>query len=161
MILAEAHRRLGDKHLAIEAWQQTAALAARVAPRWLEPALWEQIAGERPGATPWTPEVGPALAPLLPESLRQLSTKPAFAAESLVWFAIGHARLERTEAAAALTAFKQADSRGNFPEWDEFLTLHQAKALLTLGKTPEAASLLTALTNRPGALAWRSPALAL
>jgi hypothetical protein len=134
LMLAEAQRHLGELRLAGQTWQQAVVVASRRASRWLEPALWEELAARRPVPTPWPPEMAPALVPLLPESLRALPADPTFVPEALAWFAIGAAQLERAEPAAALTSFKRGDSHGMFPAWDEFLALHQSKALLALGQ---------------------------
>ncbi len=161
LLLAEAQRRLGQLPAAARTWQQTALLAARWATRWPAPALWEQLAAQRPVNTPWPTEAGVALAALLPARLRELPADAKFTPEALVWFAVGNARLQRSEASAALSAFKRADSHGLFPPWDDFLSLYQARALLALEQAPAAVSLLTAVADRPNDLGWRLPALAL
>ncbi len=161
LIQAEAHRHLGQIKSAAQAWQQTAVLIARLNPRLQTPELWEQLAGQRPVPTAWPTDVAAALASRLPAELQELAAKPNFTPESFVWYAIGNARLNRAETSEALTAFKRADSQGAFPLWDDFLVLHQAKALLAMQQTPAATSLLTALVGRTPASPWRSSALAL
>jgi tetratricopeptide (TPR) repeat protein len=161
LILAEAQRHLDQAKAASKTWQQTAGLAARLSPKLQVPDLWEQIAAQRPVSAMWPGDVAAAMAPRLPQCLHGLSKDPAFVPEALVWYTIGNARLTRAEASEALTAFKRADSHGAFPQWDDFLTLHQAKALLAMQQTPAATSLLTTLVGRPSDSPWRSSALAL
>lgn len=160
LTLTEAQRRLGLSDAAAQSWQQAVLMASRHLARWPAPALWEQLAAQRSVSTAWPAPVATAFASRLPAPLQDASKDPRFAAEALVWLHIGNARLERAEAALALPAFKHADSHGAFPSWDEFLSLHQAKALLAMHQTPAATTLLTALTSRADC-PWRLPALAL
>lgn len=161
LILAEAQRRLKQTDEAGRSWQQAVLLASQHSGRWAAPALWEQMAAQRAVSVPWPAPLAKDFAARLPAPLPDLSKDPQFAAEALVWFHIGNARLERSEPALALPAFKHADSHGAFPVWDDFLSLYQAKALLAMRQTPAATSLLTALTNRGADCPWRLPALAL
>jgi tetratricopeptide (TPR) repeat protein len=160
LLLSESQRRLGRGADAARSWLRAVSSATQLAGRWPAPGLWEQLSAQRTLTTPWPAEVATTLTPLLPGQLRDLPKNPAFPAEALVWFAIGNARLERSEAAAALTDFKHADSHGRFADWDDFLCLYQAKALLAMGQAPSAASVLTGLVARAGS-PWQRPALAI
>jgi tetratricopeptide (TPR) repeat protein len=161
LLLSDTQRRLGELQPAAQTWQQSAVLAARLAPRCSVPALWEQLAAQRPITTPWPAEVADRLAALLPQRLHELPKQSAFTPEILVWFAIGKARLDRSEAPQALAAFKRADSLGKLPEWDDFLALYQARALLAVEQAPAAIGVLNAVASRSAASPWRLSALAL
>jgi tetratricopeptide (TPR) repeat protein len=159
LLLSESQRRLGRPEDASQTWQRTVVITARLAPRWSAPGFWEQLSAQRILTTTWPADVATAFAPLLPARLRSLTANPAFAPEALVWFAIGNARLQRSEGPAALTAFKHADSHGQFADWDDFLCLYQAKALLAMEQAAAGVGMLTALVGRTDS-PWHLPALA-
>jgi tetratricopeptide (TPR) repeat protein len=161
LFLAEAQRHLKQTQAAAQTWQHAATEAAFLSRRVQVPNLLEQIAGDRPVPTVWPAEVANALSANLPACLRDLTKDANFTPEAFVWLTIGKARLARAEVPEALTAFKRADSHGAFPVWDDFLALHQAKALLALQQTPAATSVLTPLVGKEPASPWRAPALAL
>ncbi len=160
LILAEAQRRLGQKKESGNAWQNAAVGATHLATKMPIPTILDRLCSERPVTAAWPAQAGKTLATLVPPVLHSTLSQAEFPVESAVWFVIGNGRLQRSEVADALTAFRRAECPQGFAEWNDFLKLHQAKALLALEQTPAAISLLTGFLNQPGS-PWRSSGLAL
>ncbi|MBL8796174.1 MAG: hypothetical protein JNM56_19895, partial [Planctomycetia bacterium] len=142
LLRSEAQRRVGDETQAIADWQQAADLATALLaqPRPVcDPVLWERISYLRPVKTQWSASLGQALTQLDP-SLPAPTAPPAGGnlavqcIESQLWNAIGHWRLERQEAQAALVAFKRAETFSMDNAQRGWLQLCQAQALTQLGQ---------------------------
>lgn len=157
LALAEAQRHLGEYEPASQAWQHAAIQTAKLAPNWAAPSLWEAIAAQRPASTPWPTDVRDGFAPLIPKTAMSLSS---IAPEAVVWFAIGNARLQRSETSAALSAFQRSEAFDPTPAWRDGLHVYQAKSLLALEQTPAAVSLLTLVADQTSS-PWNRSALAL
>ncbi|MCL4201405.1 MAG: hypothetical protein KJ000_02850 [Pirellulaceae bacterium] len=158
LLESDARRRAGDQ-AATAAWQQAVwqlgELAVGSIPM-LDPILWERAAYLRPVDCPWPAEVLQRLAGantrLGIAAEAWFSSQTGFGStagsdETVVWGAIGHARLARDEPQAALVALKRAESMSAHPVLAKRLRLAEAKALSRLGQSAAATAMLAGLVG--------------
>jgi len=163
VLLSETRRRCGDPQGAATCWQSAASRAAELAsarPAVVDPILWERIAYLRPVDMHWPPAMNPGLHQLagqcgmafpLAAEVVPVSTASRGAGlartEMLIWTCIGHWRLARGQAQAALVALKRAEASASKLEDVGRLQLVQAKALSALEQKGAATASLVRLAG--------------
>jgi tetratricopeptide (TPR) repeat protein len=155
LLTSDAQRRAEDQAAAERVWQDAARLAAELlAPptQVIDPILWERIAYLRPVRCAWPGETCHALSDA--NTAFGIVADPPTASASIsstdevpLWTAIGHWRLSRNEAQAALVALKRAESLSSQPYVAGRLQLSQAKALVKLGQSSAATAILIHLAS--------------
>ena len=169
--LSEALRSAGQAAEAASTWRgavemATDLLAGRRPVN--DPIAWEHLSALRPVNTPWPAAVAEHLQHDRPaESEVRLVAVGAnreaaqtWADEAAVWTAIGHWRLDRGEAQAALLAFKRAESATADDVGKERLRSDQASALIDMGEPVRATELLVRLAASSSPMVSR-PSLAM
>jgi hypothetical protein len=171
LLESDARRRAGDP-AATAAWQQAVWQLGELAVGPIpvhDPILWERAAYLRPVDCPWPAEVLQRLADantrLGIAADTWFSPQPGLGSnagsdESVVWGAIGYARLARDEPQAALVALKRAESMTANPQLAKHLRLAEAKALSRLGQSAAATAMLAGLAGDEAPSVSR-PALAM
>jgi tetratricopeptide (TPR) repeat protein len=163
LLVSDAHRRAGDPGSADRSWQDAARLAADLTmarPAVVDPILWERVAYLRPVNCPWPAEVRQALTQVnvtfgIVADARDATMTTAGnrdADESPLWIAVGHWRLARDEAQAALVALKRAESMSADSYVASRLQLSQSKALNRLGQGSAATAILIHLASNSNPL---------
>jgi hypothetical protein len=120
-----------------------------------DPILGERIATQFTNQADWLPAPGsgPSIAEWLGGKLASenvvgpdaLASLPP--AQAVAWLTIGHWRLERGEPKSALAALKKAETADTTGVWREWTQLQQGKALMQLGQSPAAVTILTGLAE--------------
>lgn len=163
LLVSDAQRRAGDPTSADRCWQDAARLAAALAtgrPAVVDPILWERTAYLRPVNSPWPSDVRHALNQVnvtFGIAVGGRDTPTAAGGnrdtdESPLWIAVGHWRLARDEAQAALVALKRAESMSSDPYIANRLQLSEAKALNRLGQSSAASAILIHLASNSNPL---------
>ena len=163
VLLSEAKRRGGDPQGAATCWQSAASRAAELAsarPAGVDPLLGERIAYLRPVDMHWPPAMNPGLHQLaaqcgmaFPSAAEIVPVSTVFhgaglaRTEMLIWTCIGHWRLARGQAQAALVALKRAEASASKHEDVGRLQLTQAKALSALQQKGAATASLVRLAG--------------
>jgi len=154
LLASDAQRRAEDALSADRTWQDAARQAALLIGQstpLTDPILWERTAYLRPAKTPWPGEACRAwreanVAFGIVTDARS-SAAVASTDEAPLWTAVGHWRLARDEAQAALVALKRAETLTPQPYPAARLQISQTKALVRLGQQPAAAAVLTQLAG--------------
>lgn len=157
LLLSDAQRRSEDSARAELSWNQAALLAGELLdgrPPVVDPILWERVAYLRPVNCAWPPEVRRRLAEvntafaIVPDPRQAVSPGGVSALEEApLWIAIGHWRLARDEAQAALVALKRAESSTVDNYIGQRLQLAQARSLAHLGQPGPATAIAIRLAG--------------
>jgi len=145
---SESLRQSGKANEAIAAWSQAARIAAEnlsQQPTTMNPALWERLAALRPIEAKWPTEVQASLARAA--SGLGIASAEGLYAECLLWLVAGRWHFERSEAHAAVAAYKRAEVLTTEPIMKEHLRIRQAQALVAIGQESTATSILVNLTT--------------
>lgn len=160
LLLSECLRRSGDKVAATAAWQQAVETAAEFR-HVHDPVLWERAAYLRPVDASWPARCRSRLHAWSCEVLGLKATAEATESdETTLLTCVGHWRLEREEADAALVALKRAESLATGASVRERLQLAEAQALMQLQQMTAASTLLISLAANKDSASSR-PATAL
>jgi tetratricopeptide (TPR) repeat protein len=154
---AEAERKAGHDQAASLAWSAAATKTFDLPPdvpwttvngpfRRPDPAIAERVIRERPPEAAWPNRLGEHLTHWILED-QVLASTTTVPTETVVWLTIGHLRLERGEPKSALAAAKKAETADPAGVWREWTQLQQAKALMQLGQSPSAVTILTGLAE--------------
>lgn len=159
LLASDAQRRTGDHATADRTWKDAVRAAAELAagsPPVCDPILWERVAYLRPAHCPWPTEACRAMVQANvafgitpgPTNVQLVSTAANNNTdEAMLWAAIGHWRLARDEAQAALVALKRAESLTSQTYSAGRLQLSQARALVRLGQAPAGMAILIHLSS--------------